>query len=184
MNTRKRLFNSLDVCHMPRATWDCVYNPPNSIQLVSWELLPWWWRMLTVNLYRFLGCSRFYWGGHLQRQGRWAMLLSGHELSHEFQRRSSSFFPFFLQSGKNRIIKGSSSTKLVDLECGPFSQNSLAFHLHIPALESLPFAGCLGMEGQRGKMLNLWFWWPFWEPLPKLPWNEWRWRGKENLRRP
>lgn len=64
-------------------------------------------------------------------------------------------FPFFLLSGNNGIIKESSSRTLVDLKCGPFSQNSLAFHPHVPALE----AGCLGIEGQRGKMLNFGIWW-------------------------
>lgn len=66
-------------------------------------------------------------------------------------------FPFFLLSGNNRIIK----ERLVDLKCGPFSQNSLAFHLHVPALEVIPFAGSLGIEGQRGKMLNFGIWWHF-----------------------
>lgn len=110
--------------------------------------------------------------GHLQSRERKAMLLLVYELSLDFQRKFSSFFPFFPLENSSR--------KLVDLEFWPLPPNSFASHLHVPALDVMPFAGCLGIKAQRGEILHLWIWWPFWEPLPKLPpkWVELGWIKK------
>lgn len=87
-------------------------------------------------------------------------------------------FLFFLLSGQNRIIKESSSRKWVYLECGPFSQNPLAFHPHVPALEVIPFTGCLGLRNKEEKCLPFYFVGFFGSHFLNCPQNE-SGRGRE-----
>lgn len=74
------------------------------------------------------------------------------ELSLGFRENLFSSFFFFLLSGKNRIIKESGSRKLADLECEPFSQNSLAFNALV--WRSHPLQSAWGLGDKEGKCLT------------------------------
>lgn len=88
-------------------------------------------------------------------------------------------FLFFLLSGQTRItMESSSSRKWVHLECGPFSQNSLAFHPHVPAVEVIPLQGAWdgGTERENVYPFNLVAF--FGSHYPDCPQNE-SGRGRE-----
>ena len=113
---------------------------------------------LAVNLHRCFAVLQFFLGRVSTDERREGRPWTGFWF---FRENPFPSFLCFLLSGRNRIKKESSSFwKLGFGMCGLFSQNSLVFHFHMLALMVIPFAGCLRIKGQRGKMLNLWIWWP------------------------
>lgn len=170
VNTRVKLFSGLGIRHMLWATGSCAY-PPFWHQFISWDALYMSvrsdWSGVGRELAQMLGVLQFFLGRVSTDERREGRPWTGFWF---FRENPFPSFLCFLLSGRNRIKKESSSFwKLGFGMCGLFSQNSLVFHLHMLALMVIPFAGCLRIKGQRGKMLNLWIWWPLGEPLPRLP---------------